>query len=183
MGPPKGAGAIFGFKNRGIDKYRIVNGNGTDNGNANGNENVNDNGTTPASCESLASGSVLVSTNAATGVTTALTDSCDELAIYDKGSGTKQVAISSNAGTILSKFDSDGSFHWARAWSSIWTADVFCAPSAGEGLANVYMAGSFNTTVDFDPGPEVDEHEPPGLDSNNDAYLMKILPNGFWEYV
>jgi hypothetical protein len=78
---------------------------------------------------------------------------------------------------FLSKFDSPGTFLWARTWGGNdvdwgWGVDV-------DGSGNVYVTGGFSdTSVDFDPDPSsVDPHS-----SNGDAdiFLSKFKPDGYW---
>jgi hypothetical protein len=42
---------------------------------------------------------------------------------------------------------------------------------------SIYVTGRFNGTVDFDPGPGIDEHTSSGLE---DAYICRFLPDGYW---
>ncbi len=69
----------------------------------------------------------------------------------------------------LSKFDSAGNFLWARTWGGIdWDQSV-CVKV--DGLDNVYVSGTFQDIVDFDPGPGEDTHSSNGY---YDAYLSKF---------
>ena len=56
----------------------------------------------------------------------------------------------------LSKFDSSGVFLWAKTWGGISSDQGYGA--AVDGSGNIYTTGSFQSTVDFDPGPDVDDH-------------------------
>ncbi|MCK4720804.1 hypothetical protein KAU08_09100, partial [bacterium] len=69
----------------------------------------------------------------------------------------------------LSKFDSAGNFLWARTWGGIdWDQSV-CVKV--DGLDNVYVSGTFQDIVDFDPGPGEVTHSSNGY---YDAYLSKF---------
>jgi len=72
----------------------------------------------------------------------------------------------------LSKFNLDGDLLYqiprnydGECWLSGYgiTAD---------GSGNIYITGSFNGTVDFDPGPDEDRH---GANSNSDIFLTKFV--------
>jgi hypothetical protein len=54
------------------------------------------------------------------------------------------------------------------------TADAVAADSAG----NIYIAGTFNGTVDFDPGPGVTNLTNAGVTTTDDAYLAKYTAAG-----
>ena len=54
----------------------------------------------------------------------------------------------------LSKFDSAGNFQWAKTWGG--NGDDLGLGVAADGAGNVLVVGSFQNTVDFDPGSGVD---------------------------
>jgi len=56
--------------------------------------------------------------------------------------------------------------------------NITAAAVAIDGYENAYMAGFFRSNIDFDPGPEIDEHS---YNLGEDIFLTKLLPNGFWE--
>ena len=79
---------------------------------------------------------------------------------------------------FLSKFDPDGNFIWGRSWGA-------AEPAYGNGVAadangNVYVTGAYRDTVDFDPGPGVDQHTTKGL---KDIFLSKFDSNGNFIWV
>ena len=75
----------------------------------------------------------------------------------------------------ISKFDSIGNFLWARTWGGInWDYGWSVATDSSD---NAYVTGYFAETVDFDPGPGVDNHISNG---DNDAFLSKFPPDGNW---
>jgi hypothetical protein len=41
----------------------------------------------------------------------------------------------------------------------------------------MFVNGSFNDAIDFDPGPGEEIHTTNG---SSDVYLLKLLPTGFW---
>jgi len=61
---------------------------------------------------------------------------------------------------FLIRFAPDGGFVWARTWGGDRYDD---GPGvAVDGAGHVYVAGMFQDTVDFDPGPGVDPHSAQG---------------------
>ncbi|MES2132922.1 MAG: SBBP repeat-containing protein [Bacteroidota bacterium] len=72
---------------------------------------------------------------------------------FDPGAGT--YTLSSNgvmADIFVSKLDASGNFLWAKSFGSI-PADEEGNGIAVDASGNVYVTGTFNGTVDFDPGP------------------------------
>lgn len=57
---------------------------------------------------------------------------------------------------FLSKFDTDGNYQWARTWGGTHTDLATSIILGADG--SIYMVGFYMYTVDFDPGPGVDEH-------------------------
>jgi len=57
---------------------------------------------------------------------------------------------------FLSKFDSSGNFQWAKTWGG--SLEDYGYGVASDGSGNVYVTGYFRVTVDFDPGPGIDNH-------------------------
>ncbi len=71
---------------------------------------------------------------------------------------------------------------WVCTWGNTETYDrteVYGVECDMDG--NVYIAGSFEDTVDFDPGPGVEERTAPGV--SEDAYLLKFSSNGEFQWV
>jgi len=69
---------------------------------------------------------------------------------------------------------------WSRTWGGIANENI--VDSAADTSGNVYVAGTFHDTVDFDPGPGLDEHT--SLDSI-DPFLCKYdsVGNYLWSRV
>jgi hypothetical protein len=78
---------------------------------------------------------------------------------------------------FLSKFDSSGTFLWARTWGRNdvdWGWGV-----VADGSGNVYVTGGFaGTSVDFDPDPT--EVDPRSSNGAADVFLSKFKPDGWW---
>jgi len=75
--------------------------------------------------------------------------------------------------SFLMKFDSAGTFQWARTWGEDGIA-CGCAVST-EASGDVYVTGFFDGTVDFDPGPGEDWHT---SGETGDAFVCKFDPSG-----
>jgi hypothetical protein len=71
----------------------------------------------------------------------------------------------------LSWFNSSG------AYSHSLILDPSFDGSAFDQCDNIYTVGAFQLTVDFNPGPGVDEHTSNG---DRDVFLTKYLPDGSW---
>jgi hypothetical protein len=74
----------------------------------------------------------------------------------------------------VAKLNSSGDFQWARTWGGSQDDSGDCVTLDDSG--NVYCTGSSNGTVDFDPGPGVDEH------STGGAFLSKLDSQGDFEW-
>jgi hypothetical protein len=69
----------------------------------------------------------------------------------DPGPGSFQVTSAGLQDVFISKLDQTGSFLWGK---TIGGSDAdFCGSLATDTLGNIYYAGTFNVTADFDPGP------------------------------
>ena len=84
---------------------------------------------------------------------------------------------SGDPGVFLSKFDSSGNFQWARTWggSSYQNYD-FAIGVNTDNSSNIFVAGRFLGTVDFDPSSGgIDEHISQG---DVDAFISSFDYNG-----
>jgi hypothetical protein len=86
---------------------------------------------------------------------------------YDNPDGTN---------TALSKFDLNGNYIWGRSWDGL--EDIYFSNVCLDSNGNIIGSGCFYYEIDFDPGSSVDNHISNG---ETDAFLVKILPNGYWE--
>jgi len=75
---------------------------------------------------------------------------------------------------FLSKFDSAGAFQWARSWG-YWEYTALCMNLSVNLDGDLFLAGAFDETIDFNPGAGVDNHTSNG---GSDLYLTRIDPNG-----
>jgi hypothetical protein len=70
----------------------------------------------------------------------------------------------------LTKFAADSTFQWAQTWGGLGS-DVSWGLTV-DGAGDAYAFGSFQNTVDFDPGGGMDNHTASGV---KDAYLSKFM--------
>lgn len=96
----------------------------------------------------------------------------------DPGLGETTLTNAGNNDVAISKFDSDGNLIWAK---SIGGPDADVA--YGLDVANngdIYIAGGFNGTADFDPGTGVENRTSAGA---ADIFLLKLDANGDFQWV
>jgi len=89
---------------------------------------------------------------------------------------TGSAAGSYNSDACLARVDANGNSLWLLRWG----VNQLLVNEAGRDVAvdssgYVYVVGTFDSTIDFDPGPGVDERSTNGY---TDLYLSKFLPNG-----
>jgi hypothetical protein len=94
---------------------------------------------------------------------------------FDPGASLDEHVSIGDQDIFLSKFDSGGDFAWARTWGG--TDPDTGTSVAADGSGNVYVTGFFRQTVDFDPGPGVDEHTP-AVSQFDDVFLSKFDSGG-----
>ncbi len=97
---------------------------------------------------------------------------------FDPCSGTDYHSSNGDYDIYMSKFDSSGKLLWARTWGGpgLDNANSVCI----DGSENVYVAGSFRETVDFDPSEGIDSRTSNG---KADAFLSKFDSSGNFEWV
>ncbi|MBU2520586.1 MAG: SBBP repeat-containing protein [Nanoarchaeota archaeon] len=94
---------------------------------------------------------------------------------FDPGPGSDERLSNGGRDVFLSKFTSGGDYDWVCAWGG--EDDDWGYGVAVDSSGNSYVTGYFRYTVDFDPGPGVDNHTSNG---SSDVYLSKFLPDGSW---
>jgi hypothetical protein len=92
---------------------------------------------------------------------------------FDPGPGIDNHTPVDGHDAFLSSFDLDGNYNWARTWGG--PNDEYGCGVTVDSLKNIYVAGQFQNTADFDPGPGVDERTSCGGD---DIFLSKFKPAG-----
>jgi hypothetical protein len=93
---------------------------------------------------------------------------------FDPGTDVDNHVSNGDYGTFLTKLDSTGNFIWARTWGGAVHYD-FGHGAAVDGSGNVYVIGNFELMVDFDPGPDLDNHMSNG---SADTFLTKFDSTG-----
>ncbi len=99
-------------------------------------------------------------------VTGGFTDTCD----FDPSGGVEERTATGPSGDVyLVKFDSSGSLVWVTSWEASGAGYTYGMYRNGgkylvaDSMDNVYVHGSFEGSVDFDPGSGVDFHQGPGM--------------------
>lgn len=77
------------------------------------------------------------------------------------------------------KLNGAGNFVWAKALNG--TGFSSGTSIAVDNIGNVYTAGTFYKTIDFDPG--VNDNSITGIGEHNDIFLLKLNPEGNFEWV
>lgn len=81
------------------------------------------------------------------------TGAFEDTADFDPGASTFNLVSSGGGDIFVSKLDAMGNFQWAKSMGGSQYSQGYTI--AVDTAANVYVAGTFNGTVDFDPGPGV----------------------------
>lgn len=125
-------------------------------------------------------------------VGTIATDKDNNLYIAGQFSGTVDFDPSPSSFTMVSKpnyedlfllkLNSKGNFIWAKSIGGI------SYQSIGKGLGldkngYIYLAGNFNGTCDFDPGPNVFKLSSTSGTLSFDAFIVKLKPDGSFDWV
>jgi hypothetical protein len=101
---------------------------------------------------------------------------------FDPGPSSSSITVINNT-TYVSKFDSVGNFVWVKFFGGsgstigpCWTNSLKIDASG-----NIYLAGSFGGTVDFDPGPGFSNLSYNG--GSQDGFVCKLDNNGNFVWV
>jgi len=97
---------------------------------------------------------------------------------FDPGVGTFYVTSSGSTDVYILKLDSAGNFLWVKTLGDIGTDRAFTIALDDSG--NVYTAGEFRWTVDFDPGVGTTNLTSAG---NSDIFVSKLDSNGDFVWV
>jgi hypothetical protein len=92
------------------------------------------------------------------------TDSAD----FDPGVGIVELVSAGSSEVFISILDPSGNYIWADKIGSVSIDNGFSI--ATDASDNIYCAGQFNSTVDFDPGPAIFNLTA----SPNDFFIMKL---------
>lgn len=95
---------------------------------------------------------------------------------FDPGANTFNLTHSSLAGydAYISKLDSNGNFVWAVNFGA-GSATVNATSIDTDPSGNIYTTGTYNQTIDFDPGAGIANLTAPG---NGDVFIMKMNSAG-----
>jgi hypothetical protein len=96
----------------------------------------------------------------------------------DPGAGTTNVTNAGNYDAWLTKLTLDGDFVWGKSWGG--TSYDFGYGVGFDSDGNVYAAGPFYGTADFDPGAGTTNATAVG---DPDAYLLKLNSSGIFQWV
>lgn len=89
--------------------------------------------------------------------------------------GVTELTANGQVDVFLAKFNFVGTFQWVRGWGGLYE-DVGTEVYASD-LNDIFITGYYYDTVDFDPGPDVEEHTSNG---QRDIFLSKFTPDGEW---
>ena len=95
---------------------------------------------------------------------------------FDPGEGTDN-HLTYGWCAFLNKLDPDGNYQYVRTWSGPTNDDYANGSGVAADLSgSIYTAGTFSGIIDFDPGPDVENHQA----TNCGIFLVKILADGYW---
>lgn len=102
---------------------------------------------------------------------------------FDPGPGTHNLTSAGGGDIFITKFDPSGNFIWAKSMGG--TDHEFPGNMALDTLGNVYTTGFFRLTVDFDPGPGIQNRTATGANATFlDVFISKLDASGnyVWAY-
>ena len=93
---------------------------------------------------------------------------------FDPGPATYNVSAAGTTGNTLfvSRLNGDGEFVWVRTFGN--AKSNYAYSIANDRSENVYVAGYFSDTVDFDPGPGVFNLIGSGTSTASDIFVLKL---------
>jgi len=97
---------------------------------------------------------------------------------FDPGPGEFIISSNGSSDSYLSKFDPDDNWLWTISIGS--PEHEYMRKISLDYAGNIYCVGSFFGTVDFDPGPGIQERTPQG---EADAFLLKLDSSGNFLWV
>src|SRR5690606_25737750 len=100
---------------------------------------------------------------------------------FDKSSTTYNITSANPGSFFILKEDAAGNFLWAKAFhrKSNVAFSIHGRSLSLDTDGNIYIAGTFTDTVDFDPGPGTYYMTPPMSSvASNNAFIVKLNPNG-----
>ena len=97
---------------------------------------------------------------------------------FDPGIGTYNLTGSGTVSLFVSKLDASGNFLWAKSIGGSggvtgWSMTI-------DGFSNIYITGTFNDTVDFDPGSGI--YNLIGVSNSSDIFVCKLDESGNFKW-
>ena len=99
---------------------------------------------------------------------------------FDPGPGTVEYTSKGDLDIFAIKFDKDGNFVWAGTIGG--TGSDFCRSISVTQAGDVYIAGYFEGSVDFDPGTEAGEVDMHTSNGNADVLLIRLNSSGDYQW-
>lgn len=96
---------------------------------------------------------------------------------FDPGPGSS-IMTSQNKDIFIRKTDPQGNFSWVRRIGN--TGDNIATQISCDTSGNIYVAGSFTGTLDFDPGAGVFNMTAAGTFGATDIFIVKLDPAGIF---
>jgi len=96
---------------------------------------------------------------------------------FDPGTGADSHTSNGGCDIFMTKISANGSYAWTRTIGGNNTDEAYSVTAGSEG--NIYVAGSFMDTVDFNPGAAVDSHTSKG---DHDIFLTRINADGSYAW-
>lgn len=92
----------------------------------------------------------------------------------NNGSCNAYMVATKSYNRFIAKYDMDGNFIWAKKIEDSGDDDFLNIGIKADNFGNIYIAGTFRGTIDFDPGPKLFTFSA----SNNTAYFAKYNSSG-----
>jgi len=106
-----------------------------------------------------------------------ISGSFENIADFDPGPGVYNLSSSGASDIFILKLDPQGNFVWVHKFGG--TSFDMGLDINEDGFGNVYVTGSFRGTVDFDPGPSVNNLQGGNVES---TFLLKLSSLGNFEW-
>jgi hypothetical protein len=97
---------------------------------------------------------------------------------FDPGAGTTNLTSAGSADIFISKLDNSGNYVWVKQLGS--TGEDRATGISVDSSGNVYTTGTFNSTVDFDPGAGTANLTSAGF---QDIFISKLDSSGNYVWV
>jgi len=94
---------------------------------------------------------------------------------FNPGVGVNEYTSNGEWDIYLNKISQAGDYVWTRTWGGTGWDSAQCIAKGS--TPDIYIAGQYEETVDFNPGAEVTEYSSNGAD---DAFLLKLTLDGTW---